>query len=66
MYQISTQNRNIIRKCTKNNLSIQINSDYEEFIKMYEETMDKVGADSFYFLEKNIMILSGIIATAPC
>ena len=52
MYQISTQNRNIIRKCQKNNLSIQINRDYEEFIKMYEETMDKVGADSFYFFGK--------------
>lgn len=52
MSQISTQNRNTIRKCQKNNLSVQISDDYDEFMEIYAETMDKVKADSFYLFQK--------------
>lgn len=48
MNQISTQNRNVIRKCIKNNLKVVKSDDYKEFISIYLETMEKVGADEFY------------------
>lgn len=51
MKEISTQNRNTIRKCIKNGLSVQIGHDYSEFKQIYASTMDKVGADSFYYFD---------------
>lgn len=49
MNQISTQNRNTIRKCEKNGLSIEVSDKYEVFVEIYEQTMQKVNADTFYF-----------------
>lgn len=51
--RISTQNRNIIRKCQKNQLHVEISDNYIEFREIYEETMKRVGAEAFYFFEKN-------------
>lgn len=48
MQQISTQNRNTIRKCIKNNLTVEITEDYELFQDIYSDTMKKVGATEFY------------------
>ena len=48
MNQISTQNRNVIRKCVKNNLKVVQSDNYKEFVDIYLETMEKVGADEFY------------------
>lgn len=48
MNQISTQNRNVIRKCIKNDLKVVKSDDYKEFVSIYLETMEKVGADRFY------------------
>lgn len=53
MNQVSTQNRNIIRKCYKNGLCVEQSTDYDEFKKIYEETMNKVGADDFYYFDTN-------------
>lgn len=52
MKQISTQNRNIIRKCIKNNLMVEQGSRYDEFIEIYSETMKRVGAEEFYSFGK--------------
>ncbi len=51
MHQVSTQNRNTIRKCKKNGLVVQISDDYEEFYDIYIQTMKKVQADSFYLFD---------------
>lgn len=52
MQDISTQNRNTIRKCEKNGLRVEISEDYEEFAEIYNQTMHKVGAGDFYFFDK--------------
>lgn len=51
MQDISTKNRNIIRKCEKNGLLVERSDNYEEFIQIYNETMNRVGAGSFYYFE---------------
>lgn len=53
MNHISTQNRNTIRKCIKNNLVVTISENYDEFMDIYNETMRKVGADSFYLFDED-------------
>lgn len=52
MQQISTQNRNTIRKCIKNNLTVEETDDYEAFMHIYDETMRRVNADEFYSFEQ--------------
>ena len=49
--QISKQNRNTIRKCEKNQLKVEISDDYAEFKRIYSDTMEKVGAEQFYFFD---------------
>lgn len=49
--QISKQNRNTIRKCEKNQLKVEISNDYIEFKQIYSGTMEKVGAEQFYFFD---------------
>lgn len=52
MKEISTQNRNVIRKCQKNGLYVEVGTDYSEFVDIYNETMNKVGAEDFYFFDR--------------
>ncbi len=52
MHDISTQNRNTIRKCMKSGLEVEISKDYDEFLEIYNQTMRKVRARDFYFFEK--------------
>lgn len=52
MQQISTQNRNTIRKCIKNSLTVEEADDYETFMHIYDETMRRVNADDFYSFQK--------------
>lgn len=52
--QINSKNRNMIRKAEKNGLKYRTEFDFEsmdEFINLYEETMRRLGADSFYFFD---------------
>lgn len=51
MHEVSTQNRNTIRKCIKNGLSVEKSNDYSEFVEIYNATMDKVGAGDFYYFD---------------
>ena len=51
MHQISTQNRNIIRKCEKNGLKVEVGEDYFTFVEIYKQTMKKVNADVFYYFD---------------
>lgn len=50
---ISSKNKNKIRKAEKSNLIVEVNSNYEEFKEIYFKTMDKVNAsDNYYFNDK--------------
>lgn len=49
MNQISTRNRNVIRRCYKNGLLVELSDDYDSFRSIYYETMNKVNAESFYY-----------------
>lgn len=53
MTQVSTQNRNTIRKCEKNGLYVEVSNEYETFVEIYKQTMQKVNADDFYFFDKD-------------
>lgn len=63
MQDISTQNRNTIKKCVKNGLRVEISEDYDEFLEIYNQTMKKVGADDFYFFGKKYY---DSVKIAPC
>lgn len=52
MQDISTQNRNTIRKCMKNGLTVEISENYDVFLEIYHQTMERVGAKNFYFFDK--------------
>ena len=47
--QISSKNRNLIRKAEKEGVVIIESNDYEQFRKVYDQTMENVGAEGFYF-----------------
>lgn len=49
MNEVTAQNRNTIRKCEKNQLYVEVSNRYDTFIEIYNETMQKVGAEAFYF-----------------
>ena len=61
---ISSKNRNMIRKAVKNGLEIEITKEYRSFMDIYDETMKKVHASSFYFFNeeyyKGIMKINNI------
>jgi len=61
---ISSKNRNMIRKAEKNNLKIEVVKEYKSFIQIYDDTMKKVNASSFYYFDemyyKNILDIDGI------
>lgn len=53
--QISSKNRNMIRKAEKNGLSYRAEYDFanmKEFINLYNETMQRLGADDFYYFQE--------------
>ena len=50
--ELTSGNRNVIRKCIKNGLTVIESDDYDTFYEIYKETMDKVGAESFYYLDR--------------
>ncbi|WP_034445908.1 lipid II:glycine glycyltransferase FemX [Butyrivibrio sp. AE2032] len=53
--QISSKNRNMIRKAEKNGLVYLAEFDFasmEEFMSLYEETMNRLDAESFYYFKK--------------
>lgn len=76
--QISSKNRNMIRKAEKSGLTIEYTEDLVNFRRIYEETMDKVNAtdyyyfsdEYYYYLEKlnntyiNVKLEDEVIATA--
>lgn len=49
MHQISSKNRNMIRKAEKEGVTIIESDDYETFRKLYNGTMSDLHADDFYF-----------------
>lgn len=54
--EIHTKNRNIIKKGIKSGLTFEADYGFEhldEFISLYNNTMAKLNADSFYFFEKD-------------
>ncbi len=53
--QLSSGNRNVIRKCIKTGLYVEATDDYQPFYEIYKETMSRVGADSFYFFDEDMI-----------
>lgn len=52
MNEIHTKNRNVIKKAEKNGLEFIVDNEYhyyDEFVKLYDSTMDKLHADDFYY-----------------
>ena len=52
--EIHSKNRNVIRKAEKAGCSFIVDDNYEhldEFINLYESTMDKLSADGFYYFD---------------
>lgn len=49
MHQISSKNRNMIRKAEKEGVTIIESDDYETFRKLYNGTMSDLHAEEFYF-----------------
>lgn len=49
---ISSKNRNMIRKAEKSGLDFSVNNDnYKTFISFYQDTMRLIGADAYYFFD---------------
>ena len=53
MHQISSKNRNMIRKAEKEGVTIVESDDYETFRKLYDGTMTDLHAESFYFFPQS-------------
>ncbi len=54
--QISSKNRNMIRKAEKNGLEFRVKNDYDfvrGFVELYNETMERVQAEPFYFFPES-------------
>lgn len=51
--QISSKNRNLIRRAEKEGVVIVESNNYEQFQKLYDQTMENVGAEEFYFFPKS-------------
>ena len=57
--QISSKNRNMIRKAEKNHLEYRSEYDfasYDEFIDLYRSTMLRLSADKFYFFDDKFFV----------
>lgn len=53
MHQISSKNRNMIRKAEKEVVTIVESDDYETFRRLYDGTMTDLHAEDFYFFPKS-------------
>jgi len=56
MSEIHTKNRNIIRKAEKNQLKFVADYEYiylDQFVQLYNKTMNKLSADNFFYFDKN-------------
>lgn len=53
MHQISSKNRNMIRKAEKEGVEIIESDDYETFRSLYDGTMTDLHAEDFYFFPKS-------------
>lgn len=53
MHQISSKNRNMIRKAEKEGVTIIESDDYEIFRKLYDGTMTNLNAEDYYFFPKS-------------
>ena len=48
-HSFSPKNRNVIKKAEKEGVTIVESDDYREFSRLYDRTMQDVGAEDFYF-----------------
>ena len=53
MHQISSKNRNMIRKAEREGVAIVESDDYETFHRLYDGTMTDLHAEDFYFFPKS-------------
>ncbi len=53
--QVTSKNRNMIRKAQKNGLVFRAEEDFSSmdgFVRMYRQTMERLGADDFYLFDE--------------
>lgn len=55
MNNMDSKNRNMVRKAIKSGVSIKRCSieEYNDFVSIYDETMDKVSADQYYYFSRD-------------
>lgn len=53
MNQLSTKNRNVIRKAEKEGVTVVESDDYETFRQLYNGTMENVSAEEYYFFPES-------------
>lgn len=56
MHEIHTKNRNVIKKGEKSGLKFIVDDDFhylDDFIRLYNATMDKLDAADFYYFNRN-------------
>lgn len=53
MHQISSKNRNMIRKAEKEGVTIVESKDYDTFKRLYDGTMSDLHAEGFYFFPRS-------------
>ncbi len=46
---ISSKNRNMIRKAEKSGVTVKVSNNFNGFLSLYEETMNKVNAGDYYY-----------------
>lgn len=54
MYEVHSKNRNVIKKAVKEGLTFEADYNYrylKEFLNLYNSTMDRLTADSFYYFD---------------
>ena len=68
MANMDTKNRNMVRKAVKNGVTIERRpiEDYEEFLPMYQETMERNRADEYYIFDREYFELQKKLSNNAC
>jgi len=68
MRNMDSKNRNMVRKAIKSGVVIEHRdvADYQDFIPMYQETMEKNGADPYYLFDKAYFDSLGMMKENAC
>ena len=68
MSNMDSKNRNMVRKAIKNGVTVEWHGieDYEAFLEMYQETMEKNRANQYYFFDRSYFEAQKEISENAC